>query len=109
LGERFVARYPHPWLVWEPSERTRPADAKEADAGRTQLPRTTHVRPEGSDAVCFPIKERQVTVGRATANGISIEDMTMSRDHFLLFLEGTTWYLALAEPVTCATFVRNMS
>ena len=111
LGERFPKRYPHPWLVWEPTGSVRASDVKQADAGRTQVPHAgVRSRPAGSDALCFPVgPDRQLKVGRATSNDIVIDDMTLSREHFLLYLEGTTWYLALAEPVTCATFVRRMS
>lgn len=111
LGDRFKTRYPHPWLVWEPNASVRAADAKEADAGRTHVPKGgARSRPEGSDAMCFAVgPDKQVKVGRATSNDIVIDDMTMSREQFLLFQEGDTWHLALAEPVTCATFVRRMS
>ena len=111
LGERFKTRYPHPWLVWEPTGSVRATDEDQANAGRTQVPQSVvHARPEGSDALCFPVgPDKQVKVGRAKTNDIVIDDMTLSREHFLLFLEGTTWHLALAEPVTCATFVRRMS
>lgn len=111
LGERFKSRYPHPWLVWEPTGSVRATDESQANAGATQVPHSgVRMRPEGSDALCFPVgPDKQVKVGRATTNDIVIDDMTLSRDHFLLFLEGSTWHLALAEPVTCATFVRRMS
>jgi hypothetical protein len=111
LGDRFKTRYPHPWLVWEPNGSVRAADANEADAASTHVPKGgARSRPAGSDALCFPVgPEKQVRVGRATSNDIVVDDMTMSREQFLLFLEGNTWYLALAEPVTCATFVRRMS
>jgi len=110
LGDRFDARYPHAWLVWEPSEHTRPASRQEADAGVTQMATSlVHARPAGADAVCYPLRgDELVTVGRATANTIAIDDMSMSRNHFLLFLENGVWHLALAEPVTHGTMVRRM-
>lgn len=111
LGERFKTRYPHPWLVWEPTATTRAADVKQADVGTTQSPQgAVRLRPVGVDPMCFAVgPDKQVTVGRSSSNEIVIDDMTMSREHFLLFLEGDTWHLALKEPVTCATFVRKIS
>src|SRR5687767_6149424 len=111
LGTRFEARYPHAWLVWEPSEHLRPKDAEQADTGRTLTPTSVvRARPAGADAVCFPLRDDgQVTVGRATSNRIAIDDMSLSREHFMLFLENGTWHLALAEGATAGTFVRRMS
>lgn len=111
LGDRFAKRYPHAWLVWEPSEHVRPASVEEADVGATRMPTSVvRRRPAGADAVCFQLPpDGLVTVGRATTNGIAIDDMSMSRNHFLLFVEREIWHLSLAEPVTCGTTVRRMS
>jgi hypothetical protein len=109
LKEQFEQRYPHPWLVWEPTEYVKAATPQEANVAVTRMPTSFTRRPRGADAFCYPVgPDGMVTVGRADTNHIAIDDMSMSRNHFLLYADGPSWFLALAEPVTCATFVRRI-
>ena len=58
LKERFDARYPHAWLVWEPGARLRPQSPADLEAGQTQMPSKERGQyPAGNDALCFPLPE----------------------------------------------------
>ncbi len=102
LGDRFDARYPHAWLVWEPGARQRPQTAADLEAGKTQLPaRPGAMVPVGNDAVCFPLPEPTrpgncLTLGRQPDSSITIDDMSVSREHARLFVRSSKWQL---EPI----------
>ena len=103
LNERFDARYPHAWLVWEPGARLKPASAEELEIGKTKLPtpRDHAMHPVGNDAVCFPLpvptKESNCLVlGRHVDSSIVIDDMSVSREHARLFVRSGRWEL---EPI----------
>ena len=89
LKERFRARYPHPWLVWEPGAWA-VTDGGEQNVAATQLP-TEELRdclPVGDDALCFELLEAMgagaLSVGRASHNQLVVNDATVSREHLVL-------------------------
>jgi hypothetical protein len=89
LKERFRARYPHPWLVWEPGVWT-VSDGGEQNVAATQLP-TEELRdclPVGDDALCFELLQAMgagaLSVGRASHNQLVVNDATVSREHLVL-------------------------
>jgi FHA domain len=89
LKERFRARYPHPWLVWEPGVWN-VSDGGEQNVATTQLP-TEELRdclPVGDDAMCFELLPAMgagsLSVGRASHNQLVVNDATVSREHLVL-------------------------
>jgi hypothetical protein len=114
LKERFDARYPHAWLVWEPGTRLRPQSPADLEAGRTQLPGVKPAAPVGNDAVCFPLPEPSkpgnvLTLGRQADCSITIDDMSVSREHAILSVKSGAWWIQLAPAASTAMFVRGMS
>ena len=105
LGARFFERYSSDWLVWEPGP-WRPA--------RSMLTSNTEVthnptaqgpaRPEGEDAMCFELKQVtgvSLSAGRATENDIVVNDLTLSREQFVLQFDGRRWSVhAKGTPVS---------
>jgi hypothetical protein len=88
LKEKFRARYPHSWLVWESGVWNVPENS-EQNHGDTRLP-TSDLRdclPAG-DAMCFelaPGAGRDVLpLGRASHNVLVVNDATVSREHLAL-------------------------
>lgn len=89
LKEKFRARYPHPWLVWEAGAWNVPETGRQ-NVAATQLP-VSDLRdclPAG-DALCFelvPLGEANsvLPLGRASHNALVINDATVSRDHLVL-------------------------
>jgi hypothetical protein len=89
LKDRFRARYPHPWLVWEAGAWNVP-ETERQNVAATQLPAPDlrDCLPAG-DALCFELValgEAQTTMplGRASHNALVINDATVSRDHLAL-------------------------
>jgi len=89
LKDRFQARYPHPWLVWEAGAWNVP-ETERQNVAATQLPAPDlrDCLPAG-DALCFELValgEAQSTLplGRASHNAVVINDATVSRDHLAL-------------------------
>jgi hypothetical protein len=114
LAGRFDTRYPHAWLVWEPGSRLPPQNPTELEAGKTHLPEPgTVTHPVGNDAVCFPVPEVRagnvLTLGRQGECSITIDDMSISREHALLSLHGSFWQIELAPTASMGMFVRNAS
>jgi hypothetical protein len=108
LKERFRARYPHPWLVWEAGAWNVP-DTDRQNIAATQLPAPDlrDCLPAG-DALCFELValgEAQSTLplGRASHNAVVINDATVSREHLALHCSpGGQWFveaLPQASPV----------
>ena len=101
LGARFAARYPRPWLVWEPGVwKLQPQNPS---ALETRLPqkRSTATPGEG-DALCFELVAKpgaRLKVGRAETNDIVITDLTVSRDHCVIRLDGTRWVVTASPDV----------
>jgi hypothetical protein len=88
LKEKFRARYPHPWLVWEAGAWNVP-ESRVQNVAATRLPEE-YLRdclPAG-DAMCFELvasAERGVLpLGRASHNALVINDATVSREHLVL-------------------------
>jgi hypothetical protein len=98
MGDAFVTRYAHPWLVWEPGEWSVPKSGVDVSVAETRLPEGYEVnpRPLGGDALCFALKAPDgavVRVGRAADNEIVISDMTVSRLHARFEKKGEGWAL----------------
>ena len=87
LGEAFVERYDHPWLVWDATTWSAPR----AD-GATRLARVPvePPPPKERDALCFGLfvkgDIKKIALGRANDNDIVINDGTVSRHHAVLTL-----------------------
>jgi hypothetical protein len=88
LKEKFRARYPHCWLVWESGVWNVPENS-EQNHGTTRLP-TSDLRdclPAG-DAMCFELAPSSgrdsLSLGRASSNVFVINDATVSREHLVL-------------------------
>jgi hypothetical protein len=88
LKEKFRARYPHCWLVWESGVWNVPENS-EQNHGATRLP-TSDLRdclPAG-DAMCFELAPSpgrdSLPLGRASSNALVINDATVSREHLVL-------------------------
>jgi hypothetical protein len=104
LEQRFGARYPHHWLVWEPgSWKAPPANASVAE---TKLPMKTLMPPraEPGDALCFelavkPERKEPVRIGRAEESELVISDATVSREHCTLRLDNGQWKVRACEAV----------
>lgn len=88
LKEKFRAKYPHPWLVWEAGAWTVP-EAMEGDVGATRLPLTDlrDCLPAG-DAMCFELvalaERGPMRLGRASNNALVVNDATVSREQLIL-------------------------
>ncbi|WNG33509.1 FHA domain-containing protein [Archangium violaceum] len=88
LKEKFRARYPHCWLVWEAGVWNVP-ESSEQNHGTTRLPTSElyDCLPSG-DAMCFelaPVPGRdELSLGRASHNTFVINDATVSREHLVL-------------------------
>jgi hypothetical protein len=88
LKEKFRARYPHSWLVWEAGVWNVP-ETSEQNHGTTRLP-TSDLRdclPSG-DAMCFELApapgKDTLALGRSSHNAFVINDATVSREHLVL-------------------------
>ncbi|MCU0695615.1 MAG: FHA domain-containing protein [Myxococcaceae bacterium] len=114
LGSGLAARYPTPFLVWEPGSRV--------EAAPTPVPVTTVVpleaaRPKSpleGDPLCFALKlegaATRLSVGRSLDNDLVLDDLTISRVHFFLSTRGEgQWVLWVAPDAHASTLVRRMS
>ena len=108
LKEKFRARYPHPWLVWEAGVWNVP-ESSEQNHGTTRLPTSDlHDCLPSGDAMCFELATSAgrdtLTLGRALSNVFVINDATVSREHLVLRLQPdgswTVEALAQAGPAT---------
>jgi hypothetical protein len=85
LGDAFLERYNHPWLVWNASTWSAPS----AD-GQTRLVRlpSSPSPPTELYALCLALTfkgdAKRITLGRATDNDIVINDGTVSRHHAVI-------------------------
>ncbi|HLL05259.1 MAG TPA: FHA domain-containing protein [Myxococcaceae bacterium] len=89
LKERFRARYPHPWLIWEAGAWNVP-ETERQNVTATQLPAPDlrDCLPAG-DALCFELvalgeAQSSLPLGRASHNALVVNDATVSRDHLTL-------------------------
>lgn len=88
LKEKFRAKYPHPWLVWEAGAWNVP-ETTEGNVGATRLPLTDlrDCLPAG-DAMCFELvaltERGPIRLGRASHNALVVNDATVSREQLIL-------------------------
>jgi len=88
LKEKFRAKYPHPWLVWEAGAWNVP-ETLEGNVAATRLPLTDlrDCLPAG-DAMCFELvamaERGPIRLGRASNNAMVVNDATVSREQLLL-------------------------
>ena len=94
---KFLTRYPHCWLVWEPGPSAVPAGGVDVSTIRTRVGGAAGTdRPLGDDALCFALKAADgsaLKLGRAADNEVVIPDVTVSRLHARLALAGGQWRL----------------
>ncbi|MDY7232191.1 FHA domain-containing protein [Hyalangium rubrum] len=90
LKERFRARYPHPWLVWEAGAWNVPETEQRQNVAATQFPAPDlrDCLPAG-DALCFELVtlgpvSSSLSLGRSSSNALVINDATVSREHLAL-------------------------
>ena len=95
LGARFFELHASDWLVWEPGPWRPARSILTSNTEATQLPTAAQpARPVGEDALCFELKQVEnvmMTVGRGSENHIVINDLTVSREQFVLELAHKTW------------------
>jgi hypothetical protein len=95
LGARFFERYPSDWLVWEPGSGRPARSMFTSNTEVTCRPSVVEPdRPEGGDAMCFELKQvpgAMLSAGRATENEIVVNDLTVSREQFVLQFDGHQW------------------
>lgn len=94
LGKGFFERYPSDWLVWEPGP-SRPSRILTSNSDHTLNPSgpSVHV-PADEDPLCFELKRSagaSLTAGRATENDLVLNDLTISREQFVLQLLDKAW------------------
>ncbi|CAM4340642.1 FHA domain-containing protein [Corallococcus exiguus] len=86
LKEKFNAKYPHAWLVWEAGAWNVP---EEQNVAATRLPMMDlrDCLPAG-DALCFELMgvadRGPLKLGRASHNTFVVNDATVSREQFAL-------------------------
>jgi hypothetical protein len=95
LGDRFLRRYPHYWLVWEPGPFVVPRN--NTSTIETAVPRwgTTlaNPAPRSNDPLCFVLvpTPNGASLGRAEGNDLVLSDETVSRRHCLFEHEDNGW------------------
>lgn len=103
LGDSFFERYASDWLVWEPGPWRPARSILTNDVETTLKPSTMEPpRPAGEDALCFELKRvagAPLSVGRGAENQIVINDLTVSREQFVLQLEGASWRVRATGPL----------
>jgi hypothetical protein len=96
--EEISARYPHPWLVWEPGAWVPPPPGKHMTL--VPVPQGAE-RPIQGDALCFELTLAEgktgLRLGRADDCDVIVNDATVSRSHLLLAVESDGW-VALVSP-----------
>lgn len=111
VKDGFLARYPHPWLVWEPGAFSVPRAGVDVAVADTKLPSGEPLPPAPTpgDAVCFALKVAPgagARLGRGSDNEVVVSDLTVSRLHARLDHAPTGWTLtSLSE--TKVTRVRG--
>ncbi len=95
LGAEFFQRYSSDWLVWEPGPWRPARSILTSNSESTLLPSNPETRrPVGEDALCFELKRvasAALTVGRGSENHIVINDLTVSREQFVLRFSDKSW------------------
>lgn len=93
LGDQFFERHQSDWLVWEPGS-TLPSRILTSNSDSTLNPGLSPHLPADDDALCFELKRvagSSLNAGRATENDLVLNDLTISREHFVLQLAGKSW------------------
>ena len=111
LGKSINARYPHPWLVWEPGNRVS-APSPHGIPVTTVVPVTSPSQPAKGDPLCFALVASAggvVRVGRSLESNIVIDDLTVSRDHLELCVDAEGWFVRVPPQSSATTLVRKMS
>ncbi|MDP1823604.1 MAG: protein kinase [Archangium sp.] len=94
-ASRFLERYPCDWLVREPGPWNPARSVLSSNTEKTHQPsRLDGGQPMGDDALCFELRHApgvSVTLGRSTENSIVVNDLTVSREQFLLQFVDRTW------------------
>jgi hypothetical protein len=104
LGDTFLERYNHAWLVWEANAWAAPR----AD-GATRITHLSEDLNAGKerDALCFGLtfkgEAKQIALGRSNDNDIVINDGTVSRHHAVLTLSATGKWQVQPFPSTSGT------
>ncbi len=69
--------------------------------------------PTDGDPLCFPLvvpaSGLAMRVGRAPESDLVLDDLTVSREHFNLWLEGADWFITVPAASNATTMVRSMS
>jgi len=104
LGGRFFEHHPSDWLVWEPGP-SRPSRILTSNSDSTLNPSGgSPQQPVDADPLCFELKRAPratLTVGRATENDLVLNDLTVSREQFVLQLIDQAWQVrGRGSPVT---------
>ena len=95
--DKFVTRYPHSWLVWEPAAEALRGGV-DVSVAETRTGGTAEAqRPIGVDVLCFALKVPEggssIKVGRAADNQLVVSDPLVSRLHARLDFMGGSWSL----------------
>jgi hypothetical protein len=102
LGGQFFDRYRSAWLVWESGPR-RPSRSLHGNTEATLVPTSQTPKTMVNDAICFELKqspEARVTVGRSSDNELVLNDLTVSRQQFVLeFINGLWRVRSLGTPL----------
>ena len=112
LGSGFNARYPHPWLVWEPGHRVSASPARGIPITTVVPVKSPSQTPADGDPLCFPLvtgMSSAVRVGRSAESDIVVDDLTVSRDHFELWVDAEGWFVRVPPQSSATTLVRKMS
>ena len=93
---KFLAQHPYAWLVWEPGKKVAPASPAEHETS-TRIPDSKRLPdPANADALCFELKvepdvDARLTAGRSRESDIVLDDMTVSREQFVLHHSEGYW------------------
>lgn len=109
LQERFTARYPNAWLVWEAGRWIPAMDP--VGVSETQTPNRTPAAPTRADPLCFDLcipAGEQVRVGRSPECDVVIDDATFSRNQLVIARSEPDRWTASAIPGSGPTRVLGM-
>jgi hypothetical protein len=114
LGSGLGARYPEPFIVWEPGSRVEVKAPGLSAKTAVPLEARRPASPLEGDPLCFPLRlekgAERLTVGRDPGNDLVLDDLTVSRVHFFLTpLPEGPWVLTVAPDANATTLVRRMS
>ena len=94
--DKFLTRYPHSWLVWEPAADALRAGVDVSVAETRTGGAAEAQRPIGVDVLCFALKlddGSSIKVGRAADNELVVSDLLVSRLHARLDFKAGCWSL----------------